>query len=100
MVFKNKATEERLLSEDLVPLRYVDDKGLPTEIYPLNPNGSPLGVAGMCSTDGRHLALMPHPERCSLPWQWPWMPGTWQSDMKVAPWLCMFSNAHKWCMEH
>jgi phosphoribosylformylglycinamidine synthase len=39
--------------------------------YPNNPNGSPLGIAGLCSDNGRHLAMMPHPERCTYPWNWP-----------------------------
>ncbi|CAM9124498.1 unnamed protein product [Phaeothamnion confervicola] len=43
-----------------------------TERYPMNPSGSPGGVAALCSEDGRHLALMPHPERCFLSWQMPW----------------------------
>ena len=42
--------------------------------YPGNPNGSPEGIAGVCSRDGRHLAMMPHPERCLRPWNWPWYP--------------------------
>lgn len=48
---------------------YVDDLNQPTEAYPFNPNGSPEGIAGLCSEDGRHLAVMPHPERCFLTWQ-------------------------------
>ena len=47
----------------LVPLYYVDDAGAPTEAYPFNPNGSSRGIAGLTSPDGRHLAMMPHPER-------------------------------------
>ncbi|KAJ6652382.1 hypothetical protein lerEdw1_011612 [Lerista edwardsae] len=84
----------------LAPLRYVDDQGLPTEEYPLNPNGSPLGIAGICSPDGRHLAMMPHPERCVLPWQWPWMPSSWRQSVKVSPWLRMFQNACEWCLRY
>uniref|UniRef100_A0A8D0HRT0 Phosphoribosylformylglycinamidine synthase n=1 Tax=Sphenodon punctatus TaxID=8508 RepID=A0A8D0HRT0_SPHPU len=87
-------------SARLAPLRYVDDQGLPTEEYPLNPNGSPLGIAGLCSTDGRHLAMMPHPERCVLPWQWPWMPSSWRRSMRVSPWLRMFQNAYEWCARY
>lgn len=49
--------------------RYVDDSNTPTEAYPFNPNGSPDGIAALCSEDGRHLAMMPHPERCFLTWQ-------------------------------
>ncbi|KAG8140824.1 putative Phosphoribosylformylglycinamidine synthase protein [Naja naja] len=87
-------------SSRLAPLRYVDDQGLPTEEYPLNPNGSPMGIAGVCSPDGRHLAMMPHPERCVLPWQWPWMPTSWRQSVKVSPWLRMFQNACEWCVRY
>ena len=50
----------------LAPLKYVDDDGEPTEQYPFNPNGSQLGIAALCTPDGRHLALMPHPDRTFL----------------------------------
>ena len=63
MVFKSPALEASTLSSQVAPLRYVDDSGAPTTTYPANPNGSPGGVAALCSTDGRHLAMMPHPER-------------------------------------
>jgi len=58
---------KRVCSENMVPLRYVDDDNKKTEQYPLNPNGSPDGIAALCSADGRHLAIMPHPgERCFI----------------------------------
>ncbi|XP_044277361.1 phosphoribosylformylglycinamidine synthase [Varanus komodoensis] len=100
MRFRSAEALSRVRSSRLIPLRYVDDKGLPTEEYPLNPNGSPLGIAGICSSDGRHLAMMPHPERCVLPWQWPWMPHAWRRSMKVSPWLRMFQNACEWCLRY
>ena len=80
-----------------VPLVYVDDDAEPTMTYPLNPNGSPLGIAAMCSSDGRFLAMMPHPERTVLTWQWPWMPNDWRRSLKTSPWLRMFQNAFQWC---
>jgi phosphoribosylformylglycinamidine synthase len=81
----------------MVPLRYADDDGLPTETYPFCPNGSPKGIAGLCTKDGRHLALMPHPERSVLKWQLPWKPATWAKDgPQAAPWLQMFINARVW----
>jgi phosphoribosylformylglycinamidine synthase len=52
--------------------RYCDAEGASTEAYPFNPNGSPEGIAALTSPCGRHLALMPHPERCFLAWQNPW----------------------------
>ncbi len=81
----------------LAPIIYVDDRGRPAEKYPFNPNGSPSGFTALCSPDGRHLAMMPHPERTFLPWQWPWVPGSWESDLEVSPWLKMFQNAREWC---
>lgn len=56
------------------------------------------GVAGICSKDGRHLAMMPHPERAVLPWQWPYIPQHLKGKMGDAtPWLKMFINAYEWC---
>ena len=52
-------------------IQYVDHKSNPTLSYPDNPNGSEFGIAALCSGNGRHLAMMPHPERCFLNWQWP-----------------------------
>lgn len=97
MVFKRPDIENEVESSKLVPVRYVDDKGSPTEVYPLNPNGSPAGIAGICSADGRHLAIMPHPERCIWAWQCPWMPTEYQDSLKFSPWMKMFQNAYKWC---
>ncbi|GAB4251646.1 MAG: phosphoribosylformylglycinamidine synthase [Acidobacteriota bacterium] len=97
--FPEPALLERVEAERLAPLRYVDDRGEPTELYPFNPNGSPRGIAGLCSPDGRHLAMMPHPERTFLKWQWPWMPEEWKRDLPASPWLRLFENARRWCEE-
>ncbi|XP_042012705.1 probable phosphoribosylformylglycinamidine synthase, chloroplastic/mitochondrial [Salvia splendens] len=87
-----------VLESSLVPVKYCDDNGKSTEVYPFNVNGSPLGVAAICSPDGRHLAMMPHPERCFLMWQYPWYPKSWNVDKKgPSPWLRMFQNAREWC---
>ncbi|KMT18055.1 hypothetical protein BVRB_2g032480 [Beta vulgaris subsp. vulgaris] len=87
-----------VLGSDLAPLKYCDDNGKPTETYPFNLNGSPLGIAAICSPDGRHLAMMPHPERCFLMWQYPWYPKNWGVDKKgPSPWLRLFQNAREWC---
>ena len=99
MVFKDKSILHNLNSDCLIPIRYTDDKGNPTMTYPFNPNGSPDGAAALCSQDGRHLAMMPHPERCVLMWQWPWMPRQWKKEVKASPWLNMFHNAYQWCKE-
>ncbi|CAH1268464.1 PFAS [Branchiostoma lanceolatum] len=100
MLFKTDALRSEVEQNHLTPLRYVDDDGKPTMVYPLNPNGSPNGLAALCSPDGRHLAMMPHPERCTLTWQWPWMPQDWHKSVKTSPWLRMFQNAYVWCMEN
>jgi len=77
-------------------LRYVNDDNQPTEAYPFNPNGSTQGIAALCSADGRHLAMMPHPERCFQTWQWPWMPEEW-AGLRSGPWLKLFQNARLFC---
>ena len=89
---------DQILKKELAPIRFVDDQGLMTDIYPFNPNGSPDGITALCSEDGRHLAMMPHPERCFLTWQWPYLPEDWQI-LLASPWLQLFQNAYKWCME-
>ena len=69
------------------------------EGYPANPNGSPWSVAGVCSQDGRHLAMMPHPERALFPWQCGYYPADRQAD-EVTPWIEGFVNARKWIEAH
>jgi len=88
---------EKVESLQLAPLRYVDDGNNITETYPFNPNGSIRGIAALCSPYGRHLALMPHPERTFLKWQWPWIPFSMHSEIEVSPWLQLFQNARFWC---
>ena len=70
------------------------------EGYPANPNGSPEGIAGLCSADGRHLALMPHPERAIFPWQCGYYPEGERAAHEVTPWMQAFRNAYDWCLEH
>jgi len=64
--------------------------------YPANPNGSPWSVAGVCSADGRHLAMMPHPERAIFPWQCGYYPNDRKDNDQVTPWIEAFVNARKW----
>ena len=90
---------EKIKKQGLAPVTFVDDTGNPTEKYPFNPNSSPEGISSLCSPDGRHLAMMPHPERAFLSWQWPWMPGDWKERLEASPWLKMFQNARKWCSD-
>ena len=67
--------------------------------YPGNPNGSDYNVAAICSADGRHLAMMPHPERAIFPWQCAWYPRDRRYE-EVTPWIEAFVNARKWIEEH
>lgn len=67
--------------------------------YPGNPNGSPEGIAALSSHCGRHLAMMPHPERSIFPWQCGYYPEHRSAD-EVTPWLKLFQNAYRWCQEH
>ena len=64
--FPDEQVEQLVLENDLAPVRYADADGRTTSSYPANPNGSPHSIAALCSADGRHLAMMPHPERCVL----------------------------------
>ncbi|MBI5577265.1 MAG: phosphoribosylformylglycinamidine synthase [Deltaproteobacteria bacterium] len=95
--FPGKEILRKVESLSLAPVRYVDDKGNPTMQYPFNPNGSAGAIAAVCSPDGRHLAIMPHPERTFLKWQWGWMPEDWKKNLKASPWLKLFQNAREWC---
>jgi phosphoribosylformylglycinamidine synthase len=76
-----------------VALRFVDNRGKPTTAYPLNPNGSPEGITGLTTTDGRFTIVMPHPERVFRTVQNSWHPANWGED---GPWLRIFRNARKW----
>ena len=77
----------------LVTLRYVDHNGKATTTYPLNPNGSPQGITGLTTPDGRFSIMMPHPERVFRAVQNSWFPKEWQEN---GAWLRMFQNARKW----
>lgn len=66
------------------------------DAYPANPNGSPEGIAGLCSADGRHLAMMPHPERSIFPWQCGYYPESARALHEVSPWMQAFRNAYEW----
>jgi phosphoribosylformylglycinamidine synthase len=95
--FPKRAILNKVESLGLAPVRYVDDRRRVTMQYPFNPNGSANGIAALCSPDGRHLAIMPHPERTFLTWQWPFMPKSWKKRLKSSPWLKLFRNAREWC---
>ncbi|KAF9526894.1 CobB/CobQ-like glutamine amidotransferase domain-containing protein [Crepidotus variabilis] len=96
--FDTMQQQEALQQDHLVGVRYVDSQGLPTEVYPLNPNGSPGGITGVQTPDGRVLSLMPHPERVatleSNSWYPPNLKHQWDG---MGPWLRIFQNARRWC---
>uniref|UniRef100_A0A8I5YKP9 Phosphoribosylformylglycinamidine synthase n=1 Tax=Pongo abelii TaxID=9601 RepID=A0A8I5YKP9_PONAB len=98
VAFSSPELQAQIEARGLAPLHWADDDGNPTEQYPLNPNGSPGGVAGICSHDGRHLAVMPHPERAVRPWQWAWRPPPFDT-LTTSPWLQLFINARNWTLE-
>ncbi|MEO8811059.1 MAG: phosphoribosylformylglycinamidine synthase [Rhodanobacter sp.] len=75
-------------------VRFVDNRGKPTESFPLNTNGSPGGLAGFTAADGRVTIMMPHPERVFRSVQLSWHPEQWGED---SPWMRMFRNARAWC---
>jgi phosphoribosylformylglycinamidine synthase len=83
---------ERAQEQGLVSLRYVDNHGRATERYPFNPNGSPLGITGLTTPDGRFTIMMPHPERLFRTVQYSWHPDEWGED---GPWLRLFRNARR-----
>jgi phosphoribosylformylglycinamidine synthase len=87
---EQRARAER---EGLVAVRYVDSEGRATERYPYNPNGSPGGITGLTTPDGRFTILMPHPERVRRTVQMSWQPPGLGED---SPWMRMFRNARRW----
>ena len=80
-------------SSDRVSMRYVDNHINVTEAYPANPNGSPMGITGVTSEDGRVTIMMPHPERVFRAVQNSWQPDDWDED---GAWLRLFRNAREW----
>ena len=83
----------RRAAREVVVMRYVDHRGKPTDRYPLNPNGSPEGITGLTTPDGRFTICMPHPERVFRTTQMSWHPPAWGED---SPWMRMFRNARVW----
>lgn len=83
-----------LQTKNKLALNYIDHSGAPTQRYPLNPNGSPAGIAGVSSDDGRVTIMMPHPERTFRTAQHSWAPDSWGED---SAWMRMFRNARVNC---
>jgi phosphoribosylformylglycinamidine synthase len=88
--FDSGSDAATLLRRSMVVAQFVDSRERPTEQYPANPNGSPLGLAGLCSEDGRVTAVMPHPERVFRTVQNSWAPREWAED---GGWMRLFRNA-------
>ena len=93
----SSSTPQELLDNGLVSMRYVDNYLKPTERYPYNPNGSPLGITGVRTPDGRCLALMPHPERTILKDVGSYTPKEQAASWgEHGPWVRMFRSARRW----
>ncbi|PPD03942.1 MAG: phosphoribosylformylglycinamidine synthase [Methylobacter sp.] len=85
--------QDTALASAQVALAYVDHYGRETTVFPANPNGSPMGITGLTSNDGRFTIMMPHPERCFRTLQNSWHPDTWPES---GAWLRLFQNARVW----
>ncbi|MBO7928040.1 phosphoribosylformylglycinamidine synthase [Pseudoalteromonas sp. K222D] len=90
--FANDNAVKAALDSGTVAVKFVDNYGNPTTQYPANPNGSPEGITGITSTDGRATVMMPHPERVFRAVANSWNPDEWRED---SPWMRMFRNARK-----
>jgi phosphoribosylformylglycinamidine synthase len=91
--FSGRGNIDALVAAKLMSLRFVDNHGNATERYPANPNGSPAGLTGITTPDGRVTLLMPHPERVYRTLQNSWHPDGWGED---SPWMRIFRNARVW----
>jgi phosphoribosylformylglycinamidine synthase len=91
--FESQESATAFSQSGLVAARFVDNHHVPTERYPLNPNGSPFGMTALTSRDGRVTIMMPHPERVFRTVQHSWAPKSWGDN---APWLRLFRNARVW----
>jgi phosphoribosylformylglycinamidine synthase len=90
--FSEQSAVNAVLAKKLATVRYIDNASTPTEVYPFNPNGSPQGLTGFTTQDGRFSIMMPHPERVFRAVQHSWHPDHWLED---GPWMRMFRNARK-----
>ena len=91
--FDHPGDANALLRRQLACLRYVDNRGEPAARYPANPNGSPAGITGVTSRDGRVTLMMPHPERVVRCVSLSWHPPEWEG---MSPWMKLFHNARAW----
>ena len=98
--FNSKTAVNDVLANKLATLRFIENNNgasTPTEVYPFNPNGSPQGLTGFTTQDGRFSIMMPHPERVFRAVQHSWRPDAWKFNdaQEDAPWMRMFRNARK-----
>ena len=93
--FEDHSSAPHVTDNNLVALRYVDNHGKIAETYPANPNGSPLGITGLTTPDGRVTIMMPHPERVFLQRQYSWIDPAWKHE--EGPWMELFYNARRFC---
>lgn len=91
--FADGAAQARAEEASLVALRFIDNDLQTANMYPANPNGSPAGITGLCSADGRVTVMMPHPERVFRALQCSWAPPEWEED---GAWMRLFRNARQW----
>ncbi len=91
--FPDQSKMRRLQDHDPACLRYIDNRGNPTTVYPYNPNGSANGLTGFTNADGRVTIMMPHPERVFRTVSNSWHPDDWG---EYSPWIRMFLNARDW----
>ena len=91
--FASSAAVDACEASSSVALRFIDNRGRMTERYPANPNGSPRGITGLTTRDGRVTIMMPHPERVYRSVQNSWYPDSWSED---GAWMRMFRNARVW----
>jgi phosphoribosylformylglycinamidine synthase len=77
----------------IAAMRFTDNRGVPTEAYPFNPNGSPGGLTAVTTADGRFTAMMPHPERVFRNIQMSWTGG---DKSEFSPWMRVWRNARRW----
>ena len=85
------------MKHNQIPIQYIDYSNNITMKYPFNPNNSIQSTAAVSSKNGRHLAMMPHPERSFLKWQVPWISKNCNIPGDYSPWFKMFTNAYEWC---
>ena len=95
--FSQQGNLDQITKQGLAAVRFVDHQGHPTETYPMNPNGSPGGLTGVTTPDGRFTVMMPHPERVFRSAQMSWCPPEWlEIPDGASPWLRLFRNARRW----